>query len=176
MATDSSRAALEQGHELMLCYNRYEARRETESIQGVCPTGRVPCWRRAMHVHPTSPTSPRTCCYSGYERKVGFWVVKVRAAAKLSTCWSRSNDLWVMSPTRFLCAKVLGRRRLAARFHSRLHGPTRYKRTPTVSHAFSGIPYIARRHPGDAGTLECAADVPKRLIIGRKSCGTGTSL
>jgi len=71
---------------------------------------------------------------------------------------------------------VLGRRRLAARFHSRLHGPTRYKRTPTVSHAFSGIPYIARRHPGDAGTLECAADVPKRLIIGRKSCGTGTSL
>ena len=24
-----------------------------------------------------------------------------------STCWSRSNDLWVMSPTRFLCAKVL---------------------------------------------------------------------
>ena len=26
-----------------------------------------------------------------------------------STCWSRSNDLWVMSPTRFLCAKVLAR-------------------------------------------------------------------
>lgn len=25
----------------------------------------------------------------------------------VSTCWSRSNDLWVMSPTRFLCAKVL---------------------------------------------------------------------
>uniref|UniRef100_A0AAV1V0F2 Uncharacterized protein n=1 Tax=Peronospora matthiolae TaxID=2874970 RepID=A0AAV1V0F2_9STRA len=28
---------------------------------------------------------------------------------KDSTCWSRSNDLWVMSPTRFLCAKVLAR-------------------------------------------------------------------
>ena len=26
---------------------------------------------------------------------------------KGSTCWSRSNDLWVMSPTRFLCAQVL---------------------------------------------------------------------
>ena len=28
-----------------------------------------------------------------------------------STCWSRSNDLWVMSPTRFLCAKVLAQLR-----------------------------------------------------------------
>ncbi|KAF4034924.1 hypothetical protein GN244_ATG13036 [Phytophthora infestans] len=31
-----------------------------------------------------------------------------RAACRIhSTCWSRSNDFWVMSPTRFLCAKVL---------------------------------------------------------------------
>ena len=26
-----------------------------------------------------------------------------------STCWSRSNEFWVMSTTRFLCAKVLAR-------------------------------------------------------------------
>ena len=31
----------------------------------------------------------------------------MQCVAKHSTCWSRSNDLWVMSPTRFLCAKVL---------------------------------------------------------------------
>ena len=51
---------------------------------------------------------------------MGFWVVKERAA-KLSTCWSRSNDLWVMSPTRFLCAKVLGRRAQAGRSNTHTH-------------------------------------------------------
>ena len=44
---------------------------------------------------------------------------------KISTCWSRSNDLWVMSPTRFLCAKVL-RQNAASRRHTLMRMPTQH--------------------------------------------------
>lgn len=47
---------------------------------------------------------------------------------KISTCWSRSNDLWVMSPTRFLCAKVLRQKR-ASRRHTQMRMHTQH--TPT---------------------------------------------
>ena len=49
----------------------------------------------------------------------------MRFSQKISTCWSRSNDLWVMSPTRFLCAKVL-RQNDASRRHTQMRMTTQH--------------------------------------------------
>ena len=66
---------------------------------------------------------------------------------KDSTCWSRSNDVWVMSPTRFLCAKVLARAQHFPLTHQTAatanlahynepHGRPLYR---TANHAFYGL-------------------------------------
>ena len=51
---------------------------------------------------------------------------------KISTCWSRSNELWVMSPTRFLCAKVLSQNHATRCANT---NPTQ-KSTPTTRTTF----------------------------------------
>ena len=40
-----------------------------------------------------------------HERNTAAREIRSKNKVIDSTCWSRSNDLWVMSPTRFLCYK-----------------------------------------------------------------------
>ena len=64
-----------------------------------------------------------------------------------STCWSRSNDLWVMSPTRFLCAKVLAQPHHTTHINTHSHHITHTKHDTHNTHNDIYHTYNAHTRP-----------------------------
>jgi hypothetical protein len=110
-----------------------------DQVQYVCKRASKEDDPSTIHHPPSTIHDPRSTTTTR-RRKKGVSI-------KISTCWSRSNDLWVMSPTRFLCAKVLAPTHTTHTQNNTHNKHTQYIRNNARTYHHHGTPITVKNEP-----------------------------